>query len=84
MKLVLHIDRLALRGFAQADRHAIVEGLRDALALQLAAPGAIERLAALPATLPRLDAGAVGIAASTAPSSIGARLGGAIAKGLRR
>jgi hypothetical protein len=48
VKLVLHIDRLVLRGVAVAERDALVASLHTALAHEFAQPGAAERWAASP------------------------------------
>ena len=84
MKLVLHIDRLALRGFAREDRHAIVAGLHDALARQLAEPGAAAGLSRMPPVQPLLRIGGIGLGHGLPASSVGERLAGGIATGLRR
>ena len=84
MKVVLHIDRLALKGFAREDRHAIVAGLRDALARQLAAPGAGAGVARLPPAQPLLRVGGIGLDHGLPASLVGERLAGGIATGLRR
>ena len=46
MKLVLHIDRLVLRGVPAAERDAVVASLHAALERELTAPGVAEGLAA--------------------------------------
>lgn len=84
MKVVLHIDRLALKGFAREDRHAIVAGLRDALARQFAAPGAAAGLSRLPPAQPLLRVGGIGLDHGLPASLVGERLAGGIATGLRR
>lgn len=48
MKLVLHIDRLVLRGVAAPERDALVAALHTALVHEFAQPGAAERWAASP------------------------------------
>lgn len=84
MKLVMHIDHLALKGFAREDRHAIVAGLRETLARQLAEPGAATGLSRLPPVQPRLRVGGIGLGRGLPASSVGERLAGTIAAGLRR
>ncbi len=82
-RVVLHIDRLALNGFAREDRHAIVAGLREALSRQLAEPGAAAGLAKMSAQ-DALHVGGVAIGHGAPASAVGARVAGGIAKGLRR
>lgn len=84
MKVVLHIHRLALNGFAFEERHAIVAALRETLARELAAPGAAAALSRLPPSLPLLRIGGIGLGHGLPASSIGERLAGGIATGLRR
>lgn len=78
-RIIVHIDRLLLRGFRDADRHLVADGLRAELGLQLAAPEAAERLGALgnPA---QLKAGSIRVAASTKPARIGAAAARAIGR----
>jgi hypothetical protein len=45
MKLVLHIDRLVLRGVPPDQREAVVAGLQAALVREFAQPGVAEQLA---------------------------------------
>lgn len=84
MKVMLHIDRLALKGFAREDRHAIVAALRQTLARQLAEPGAAAGLSRLPPVQPLLRVGGIGLGRGLPASSVGERLAGGIATGLRR
>ncbi|MBS0445347.1 MAG: hypothetical protein JSR59_05275 [Proteobacteria bacterium] len=79
-RIVLHIDRLALRGFDRADRHAIVEALRDALGRQLAEAGAVADLMSAPPLRERLHVD--GVRLGNGASGNGARLAGAIAQGV--
>ncbi|VWX57031.1 conserved hypothetical protein [Burkholderiales bacterium 8X] len=46
MKVVVHIDRMVLRGIAPGQRDALVDALRKALTAEVVAPGAAERVAA--------------------------------------
>lgn len=45
MKVVLHIDRLVLRGVAAQERDALVAHLRRTLEVELSKPGVAARLA---------------------------------------
>jgi hypothetical protein len=86
VNLVLHIDELVLHGFSPADRHRIADAVRAELELQLAGPGAVERLGLLgdPPGVPidRLDAGSLRISEPAHPAAIGAQVGGALASAL--
>lgn len=84
MKVVLHIDRLALKGFSREDRHAIVAGLRETLARRLAEPGAAAGLSRLPPVQPLLRVGGIGLGHGLPASSVGDRLAGGITRSLRR
>jgi hypothetical protein len=46
-RVVVHIDRMVLKGFRNADAHGIGEGMCGELGRLLAHPAANERLAAL-------------------------------------
>jgi hypothetical protein len=45
-RVIVHIDRLVLKGFRPEDRHAIAQGLREELGRRLGDPAAIEHWAA--------------------------------------
>lgn len=78
-RIVLHIDRLVLRGIDPADTPALAAALYDALAQQLAAPGAAAVLPSLPAAA-RLRAGRVTLAADGDAGAHGQALGQAVAR----
>jgi len=82
-RVVLHIDRLVLRGFHPADRDAIAEGLRAELGRLLADPSSAARLGAMP-HVPKVDGGRVTLRREGAASEAGAALGGAVARGITR
>jgi len=44
-RVILHIDRLVLKGFRHEDRHAIAEGLQQTLAREFDTPQAVQQLA---------------------------------------
>lgn len=46
-RVVVHIDRLVLKGFRQEDRQVVAEGLQQELARLFAEPGAATRLSGL-------------------------------------
>ena len=78
-RVVLHIDRLVLRGIDPADASTLAAALHDALAQQLAMPGAAAVLPSLPAAA-RLRAGRVALAADGGASTHGQALGQAVAR----
>ena len=76
-RVIVHIDRLVLRGVARGAERAVAEALRSALARQLAHATA-QALSGWHAT-PRIDAGTVRVGATTTPERVGAAAGRAIA-----
>jgi hypothetical protein len=82
-RIVLHIDRLVLRGFHAADRDGIAQGLRAELGRLLADPASHERLGSTH-HVPRIDAGRASVHASGDASQTGAAVGVAVGRGLTR
>ncbi len=82
-RVVVHIDRMVLRGFSNVDAHAIGEGMRTELARALADPAMGERLASL-GHVSNLHAGKVRLAKDGRPQGLGISAGRAIAKGISR
>ena len=82
-RVVMHIDRLVLKGFRHADSHAIGEAMRGELSRLLADPATGARLAAL-GHVSRLHAGKVKLTQDAKPQRLGVSAGRAIAKGLSR
>lgn len=82
-RVVLHIDRMVLGGFANAYSRAVGEGMRGELARLLADPATVERLASL-GNVARLDAGRISLAHDVKPQRLGMSVGRAIARGLSR
>lgn len=82
-RVVVHIDRMVLNGFRDADAHGIGEGMRGELARLLAEGGAGERLASL-GHVSSLDAGKVRLAPDARPQRLGVSAGRAIVKGISR
>jgi hypothetical protein len=78
-RVIVHIDRLVLKGFRPEDRHAIAEGLREELGRQLAEPGVAERLESR-GNLARLKVGEVPIGAETKPGRVGQQSARGIAR----
>ena len=82
-RVVVHIDRLVLKGFRGADSQAIGEGMRSELARALAEPSTAGSLASM-GDIPRINAGNVSVSRDTAPRQFGVSAGRAIARGLSR
>jgi hypothetical protein len=82
-RVVVHINRLVLKGFRKADSHAIGEGMRSELARLLADPVTGERLASL-GDVSRMYAGKVKLTHDAKPQRFGISAGRAIAKGFSR
>ena len=82
-RVVVHIDRLVLKGFRNADFHAIGEAMRGELARLLADPAAGERLASL-GHVSRIQAEKVNLTPDATPRRSGISAARAIAKGISR
>ena len=80
-RVVVHIERLVLRGFGEADRGELAQGLQETLAAELGQRGVAQRLSA-PREVPRVDAGTVRIARGSRASRIGGDVAKAIVKGI--
>jgi len=65
-RVVVHIDRMVLKGFRNADAHAIGEGMRGELTRLFADPVAGERLASL-GDMPNLQAGKISLSQDLRP-----------------
>jgi hypothetical protein len=82
-RVVVYIDRMILKGFRNADAHAIGEAMRGELAQSLAHPATGQQLASL-GQVSSLDAGKVRLAPGAKPQRLGISAGRAIAKGILR
>ena len=69
--IVLHIDRLVLKGFQQEDRQRIAEGLQQELQRLLGNTEAAERLASL-RNVSRIRAGSASFFQGEKPEHLGA------------
>jgi hypothetical protein len=78
-RVVVHIDRLVLKGVRREDRNSLAEGLRQELTLQFAEPGIAMHLPS-ETHVPRLHGGRIRLGPVVAPASIGARAARRIAK----
>jgi hypothetical protein len=79
-RVVVHIDRLVLRGYAHEDRHAIAASLQQELTERLSRPGAVERLGALEGGGPRIGRAAVTVRLGADTRAAG--IGRAVARGI--
>ena len=82
-RVVVHIDRMVLKGFRNADSQAIGEGMRGELARLLADPVTGERLASL-GHVSRIQAGKINFTEVAKPRRSGISAARAIAKGISR
>lgn len=80
-RVVVHIDRLVLRGFGDADAAGVGAGLQGELGRMLADRGAGSRLASL-GHVASLNAGKVRLAPYVKSRQFGISTGRAIAKGM--
>jgi hypothetical protein len=81
-RVVVHIDRLVLRGFGRDDREGIAEGLRAELEQLLVTQSAAERMVGLDG-IARLKIAPVHVGQGTKPASVGAQTARSIARGLK-
>ncbi len=81
-RVVVHIDRLVLKGFRHEDRHAIAEALREELGRQLGEATASRQLASL-GNIPQLRIAGVRIEQEAKPSAVGAQVARGIARGMK-
>ena len=82
-RVVVHIDRLVLRGFRPEDRHAIAAGLQQELSHLLADPQAAQGLKGL-GDISRLQVGGVHIAQGSKPQRVGAQVARGIGKEFKK
>lgn len=80
-RIVLHIDRLVLKGFERQAREGIAEGLREELTRLLAAPEVACQLQSRHG-VPALKVGAIRIQAGAPPAAIGVQAARGIARGV--
>ena len=82
-RIVLNIDRLVLRGFADGERDGFAEGLRAELVRLLAVPDAVRQLASQDG-VSRLKIGAVRVGQGANPATAGMRAARGIARGIKK
>ena len=78
MRVVIHIERLVLRGFRREDRHAIAVGLEEELGRVFGEREAVQQLRAV-GDASRLRVGGVHVEHGVQPQRIGAN----VARGIR-
>lgn len=81
-RVIVHIDRLVLKGFRREDRLAIAEGLQQELGRVFSAPGADRHLSTL-GDIARIRVGGVDIAPGSKPQSIGVQVAQGIGKEMK-
>ena len=81
-RVVVHVERLVLRGFGEADRGELARGLQETLSRILGESDAAQRLTRI-GDLPRLDAGTVRIPRRSPAARVGGEVAHAIVEGLK-
>ena len=81
-RVFIHIDRLVLKGFRHADRHAIADGLRAELSRQFSTPDAAIALTSREST-DVVRTAPVRVAPETKPFAVGTKAGRAVARGVK-
>jgi len=81
-RVVLHIDRLVLKGFRQEDRHGIAEGLQQELTRLITDPQAAQQLT-VNGDVSRLRVGNIHIDQNSQPQRVGSQVARSIGKGMK-
>jgi hypothetical protein len=76
-RVVVHIDRLVLRGFRREDRHAVATGLQEELTRVFAEPEVTSHVRTM-GDVPTLGVGPVAMPAGAEPQ----RVGESVARGI--
>ena len=82
-RVVVHIDRLVLKGFRPEDRHAIATGLQQELGRVFADREAVSLLSAM-GDVQRLQVGGVPIEHGSRPQRVGESVAQGIGKEIRK
>ena len=82
-RVVVHIDRLVLKGFRHEDRHAIAVGLEQELGRVFADREAVSLLRAM-GDVPRLQVSGVHIEHGSKPQRVGENVAWGIGKEIRK
>jgi len=78
-RVIVHIDRLVLKGLRPEDRHAVAQGLQAELERAWSGRDAASRLRGL-GDVPRLQVGGVAVERGASPQRVGER----VAQGIGR
>ena len=82
-RVIVHIDRLVLKGFRHEDRHAIGVGLEQELGRVFADREAVSLLSAM-GDVPQLQVGGVNIEHGSKPQRVGENVARGIAKEIKK
>ena len=82
-RVVVHIDRLVLKGFRHEDRHAIAAGLEQELGRVFADPDAVTHLGAI-GDVSRLQVGGVLVGQGSTPRRVGESVAQGIGEELKK
>jgi hypothetical protein len=82
-RVVVHIDRLVLKGFRPEDRHAIAAGLQQELGRVFADREAVSLLSAM-GDVQRLQVGGVPVEHGSKPQRVGESVAQGIGKEIRK
>ena len=82
-RVVVHIERLVLKGFRPEDRHAIAAGLKQELGRVFAERDAVSLLGVM-RNVPRLLVSGVPIEAGSTPQRVGENVAQGIGKEIRK
>lgn len=81
-RVVVHIDRLVLKGFPPEHRAALAEGLRQELGRLFTEPDAARQLASR-GDVGRLQVSDVRVSAAAVPANVGTQAARGIARGIK-
>ena len=82
-RVIVHIDRLVLKGLGHGSPEAIAQGLQQQLAATLSTQGGVDAWSR-PGHIARLQVGPVAMSADSSPLEVGHSLASAIGKGVVR
>jgi hypothetical protein len=82
-RVVVHIDRLVLKGARPEDRHAIAQGLQDELSRVFGERDAVARLRSL-GDVPQIKVGGVAVERGGLPQRLGQSVAQGIGRGISR
>ena len=82
-RVVVHVDRLVLKGFRHEDRHAVAVGLQQELGRVFADRGAVSLLRAM-GDVPRLQVDGVQFEPGSKPQRVGENVAQGIGKEIKK